>query len=610
MSKAERPVKASVMMITFNHEPFIAQAIDSVLMQEVDFDYELVIGEDCSTDATRSIVTDYQARHPDKIRLLLPDRNLGMMRNFERTYGACRGQYLAILDGDDYWTSAGKLERQVKFLDGNTDFSLCFGRVNVEREGGANHGEWPPANTKDVSDLADLVEENFIPTCSVMYRRGLVPSFPEWMFSLDMGDWPLHILHAQHGKIGYLRETMAVYREHRGGTWSSRGTAKKYCDLIKVYKCIDEYLGYRFSSRIRPKVDQLTRELSRLHGEAADPREAVKSARVPVSRNRRILIAVDYYWPSIGGLEVCSHGLARQLLKSGYEVDVATSPLVERRTFLHEGVRIIPLGGDPDPSSGIGQKMKSLRDLVSGGGYDACILMADPLNWIFWSIEGIGTPLLDETAPAAPHQRGWLQSVEKCRFFPVPFGEDLPRCGRGRRLVEGGSRNTLLQPGGDPDFLHTERNRSTTSVDRLPEEIRDSSTDRPSPPCGKSVAREESRRADRRAAQHGRRLAVDHDRAPVRGFRLHYRRSKGRCDGIEDPPYPRIAARGDFGGDGGRGCGAAPFPRRGLAGHDSGSDEPWETVACASDLWGRNGSRRWNREGVGPIPRCPVHPSG
>ena len=97
-------IKVSVCMITYNHERFIAQAIESVLMQETDFRVELVIGEDCSTDGTRAIVREFGERFPERIRLLLPEHNLGMMPNFVATLSACRGQYVALLEGDDYWT--------------------------------------------------------------------------------------------------------------------------------------------------------------------------------------------------------------------------------------------------------------------------------------------------------------------------------------------------------------------------------------------------------------------------------------------------------------------------------------------------------------------------
>src|ERR1700745_2179124 len=110
-------MKLSVMMITYNHEQFIAQAIESVLMQKVNFDFEIVIGEDCSTDGTRAIVLDFQHRYPGRIALILRPRNIGPMWTKESTLAACRGQYLSILEGDDYWTSTDKIQKQVDFLD-------------------------------------------------------------------------------------------------------------------------------------------------------------------------------------------------------------------------------------------------------------------------------------------------------------------------------------------------------------------------------------------------------------------------------------------------------------------------------------------------------------
>ena len=104
-------------MITYNHEHFIAQAIRSVLMQEIDFPIELVIGEDCSTDGTRNIVKELAEKYPKEIKTLLSDKNLGGRDNFRQVIAACSGEYIAILEGDDYWTSSHKLQRQVDFLE-------------------------------------------------------------------------------------------------------------------------------------------------------------------------------------------------------------------------------------------------------------------------------------------------------------------------------------------------------------------------------------------------------------------------------------------------------------------------------------------------------------
>lgn len=123
---AERPI-VSVGLMTYNHEKFIGKAIESVLMQEVNFTYELLIAEDCSTDRTREIVLAYKKKYPDVIRLLLQDQNVGMKKNSNDLRRACCGKYRANLEGDDYWIDPGKLQKQVDFLENNPDFVAIGG---------------------------------------------------------------------------------------------------------------------------------------------------------------------------------------------------------------------------------------------------------------------------------------------------------------------------------------------------------------------------------------------------------------------------------------------------------------------------------------------------
>ena len=133
-TKSSQPeILVSVLMITFNHEQFIAQAIDSVLMQQTDFEYEIIIGEDCSTDRTREIVIEYAERNPEKIRPLLHDHNLGLMGryNFVAAYKMCHGKYIALLEGDDYWTDPHKLQKQVVFLENHPECSLCAHNTRI-----------------------------------------------------------------------------------------------------------------------------------------------------------------------------------------------------------------------------------------------------------------------------------------------------------------------------------------------------------------------------------------------------------------------------------------------------------------------------------------------
>src|SRR5438270_2038014 len=119
-----RPPKLTVLIITYNHAAFIKAAIDSVLMQDTSFDYEIIISEDCSTDGTRDILHHFAAAYPNRIRLLLSERNRNDNRVVRRGIEAARGMYIALLDGDDYWTCKHKLQRQVEFLDDHPECSL------------------------------------------------------------------------------------------------------------------------------------------------------------------------------------------------------------------------------------------------------------------------------------------------------------------------------------------------------------------------------------------------------------------------------------------------------------------------------------------------------
>src|ERR1700690_3713915 len=156
--------KVSVAMVTYNHEKYIAQAIESVLMQVANFPVELVIGEDCSTDDTRRLVKQYADQHRNLIRVLLPESNLGAHKNYAAVLSACLGEYIAYLEGDDYWTDATKLVRQVEMMDANPAMSFCFHRViEFDESQGKECGVVP---VDDVSNFKDPVEElirkNFI----------------------------------------------------------------------------------------------------------------------------------------------------------------------------------------------------------------------------------------------------------------------------------------------------------------------------------------------------------------------------------------------------------------------------------------------------------------
>jgi glycosyltransferase involved in cell wall biosynthesis len=250
-------VKVSVMTTTYNHEKYIGQAIDSVLAQQALFAWEQIVGEDCSTDGTRAIVQAYHQRFPEQIKPILRERNVGRRQNFLEAFRTCQGEYIAMLEGDDYWTSPEKLRRQVEFLDTHPDYAICFHAVETLDETGASPIKVVRADRERYT-LDDLLERNVIPTCSVMFRNRLFDSFPAWYLEAPAGDWPLHVLNAQHGAIGYIDEVMAVYRVHAGGVWSPKVSSDRRRQILLILE-----LFYRnLDPQYRPKIEQ---SLARWH---------------------------------------------------------------------------------------------------------------------------------------------------------------------------------------------------------------------------------------------------------------------------------------------------------------------------------------------------------
>jgi glycosyltransferase involved in cell wall biosynthesis len=228
----------SVCMITYNHEKYIAQAIDSVLMQKTNFDYEIVIGEDCSTDKTREIVLEYKAKYPDKIKLLLQEKNVGMMQNFIDTLKTCTGKYIALLEGDDYWTDPYKLQKQVDILEAHPEYVLTFHQIFILHPNGemTKHLNYEKKNY----NLEDLINGNFVPTCSVVFRN--IPiEFPTFYKRLKIGDYPLYFLLIKYGEFYFLNFNMAIYRLHKESYFSSKDELFALNAILEVYLSFVEY---------------------------------------------------------------------------------------------------------------------------------------------------------------------------------------------------------------------------------------------------------------------------------------------------------------------------------------------------------------------------------
>jgi glycosyltransferase involved in cell wall biosynthesis len=228
-TRQDAAVAVSVLLVTYNHERFVRQALESALSQRLAQPFEILISEDCSTDRTREIVRAYAERHPHLIRLLLSERNLRSNEVVARGFRAARGRYIAYLDGDDFWSSDDKLQMQVALLEAQRDLTICFHNVQVVDEQSQSMGRlWTAPGQPELSGLHELLRGNPIAASSVVYRRAAVAELPAWYERFfPVTDWPLHVLYAREGRIGYLDRTLGAYRLHSGGLYSTLGEREK-----------------------------------------------------------------------------------------------------------------------------------------------------------------------------------------------------------------------------------------------------------------------------------------------------------------------------------------------------------------------------------------------
>ena len=217
--------RISVPMVTFQHERFVGEAIESVLAQDCP-DWEIIVGDDASSDRTIEIVQSYlpagEWQGRQRIRILPWETKVGRRANYMRVLRACRGTYTAQLDGDDFLVTEHSLSVRADFLDRNPDFAWVFSAWLETDEHGAQEG--PVRRMQDGRrrfTYADFGKYCLCTSSAVMARRGLYGEFPHWYAAAPVGDWPLHVINALHGDVGFLDEVLAIHRNRPGGVWSA-----------------------------------------------------------------------------------------------------------------------------------------------------------------------------------------------------------------------------------------------------------------------------------------------------------------------------------------------------------------------------------------------------
>lgn len=284
-------MKLSVAMCTYNHEAYIAQALDSALMQRTDWEFEIVVGEDRSQDNTREILTAYQQQYPDRVRLLLHPERQGVGSNLRQVLAACRGEYIALLDGDDYWTSPDKLRTQVEFLDSHPEYTMCCHPVRMyAQDTGQYTGIWgenpEPLRTWT---LHDFLNGSYWPrTSSIVYRADSF-SVPDWITQVTNCDYVLITLCGDSGRFADLGpDAMSVYRVHGQGVWSGTEKVFRASETVNTRRLLNEHFDLKYASSLQVRAQMV--ELARTHLEAGDASAARRTfVRATLARGQGTL---------------------------------------------------------------------------------------------------------------------------------------------------------------------------------------------------------------------------------------------------------------------------------------------------------------------------------
>ena len=253
--------RLSILLVTFNHKKHIHQALQSLFGQVIDMSIELVIADDGSSDDTLAIIRGYAGKDSRfHFKYLDNSSNLGITRNYQRAFAACSGEYVAVLEGDDYWVNPKKLQRQCEFLDSHWECDLCSVNYFVYEE---DRMQFTPRTAIGLGhrfvSARELIADNLVGNFSTcMYRKSALDALPQSLFEIKSYDWIVNICVARQSLIGFLEEPMSVYRLHSAGVWTQTPQIEKLkiqLDVIPAYDALTDHIFHadfdKLASRLR-----------------------------------------------------------------------------------------------------------------------------------------------------------------------------------------------------------------------------------------------------------------------------------------------------------------------------------------------------------------------
>ena len=281
----ELPIVTTI-ITSYNHKIWIRQAIDSAIYQQGDFIHEIIISDDMSTDGTREIIEEYSKKYPNLIKNISPSKNLGISKNMEHCFKEAKGKYVAILEGDDYWTDNHKLDKQMKFLQKNKDCSMVFSKIQVLRNGRFCYTKIQNSLSKTKLkgwDFFNLKEGTFLSLIGnfscCMFLSKYLKHLPNILFQYRFSEIPLSLYLEKKGYIGFMKNSLSVYRQHDGSVWTGASKFSQIEQGLKVREIAYQVCDNKYKSRLKYVID------------------AYKMAYITLQKNPYAQIDISCYFP-------------------------------------------------------------------------------------------------------------------------------------------------------------------------------------------------------------------------------------------------------------------------------------------------------------------------
>jgi glycosyltransferase involved in cell wall biosynthesis len=240
----------TILIITYNQEKYIRECLDSILMQDLPESFEIVIADDCSTDNTLAIIFEVLDKLTIDYRVLECSKNLGIDKNYKRGFESCRGKYIAVMEGDDYWTDPRRIEKHISFLDEHRECVMSFNRLIIfmQELGTFTVHKWESDEDFQYFTSNRIAGGYFIGNLSAcLFRNSALKKLKNDFYEIGiMADWGLGIALGQIGLLGKLKEITSVHRVHSEGYWNHRTITQKHDRLISKIDEYNKYFNYHY----------------------------------------------------------------------------------------------------------------------------------------------------------------------------------------------------------------------------------------------------------------------------------------------------------------------------------------------------------------------------